>query len=233
MRKKKERKRINFANSSNRDWRSVSRYARAASTERVVSKTTNTGDRIIDSLFLLAGAPCYVMYRGCSRSLVRLSLILAFDLLLMEPMRYVASCTKRSPQRFPPEGSWHNSSSFIPTVYYIVRSIASDRCKANESYRWIIICSDTIIVRFRAPTMEINLENFLSLSFIFVLLPPCNNILRCREKSWRGSWFFTTFVHLYLYKKMYKVESFRKSEEQARSRKFYCMQNGRDMQKYI
>lgn len=60
-------------------------------------KTTNTGDRIIDSLFLLAGAPCYVMYRGCSRSLVRLSLILAFDLLLMEPMRYVASCTKRSP----------------------------------------------------------------------------------------------------------------------------------------
>lgn len=32
---------------------------------------------------------------------------------------------------------------------------------------------------------------------------------------------------------MYKVESFRKSEEQARSRKFYCMQNGRDMQKYI
>lgn len=94
-------------------------------------KTTNTGDRIIDSLFLLAGAPCYVMYRGCSRSLVRLSLILAFDLLLMEPMRYVTSCTKRSPNF---STRWiHNSPVFIPTVYYIVRSIASNRCKANTN----------------------------------------------------------------------------------------------------
>lgn len=199
MKRKKERRRINFANSSNRDWRSVSRYARAASTERVVSKTTNTDDRIIDSLFLLAGAPCYVMYRGCSRSLVRLSLILAFDLLLMEPMRYVASCTKRSPQRFPPEGSWHNSSSFIPTVYYIVRSIASDRCKANESYRWIIICSDTIIVRFRAPTMEINLENFLSLSLLFSSLALLVTISFDVEKSLGEAYDFSRRLCIYIY----------------------------------
>lgn len=66
---------------------------------------------------------------------------------------------------------------FIPTVYYIVRSIASDRCKANKSYNLPPIAESSspvnTIVRFRAPTMKINfVATILFFYFLIFLHPP-------------------------------------------------------------
>lgn len=85
-------------------------------------KTTNTGDRIIDSLFLLAEhrvTLCIAAVRGLwfdSRS-SSLSTSSSWNRCVTLPR------AQNVLQRFPPEGSSHNSSSFTPTVYYIVRSI--------------------------------------------------------------------------------------------------------------
>lgn len=63
------------------------------------------------------------MYRGSSRSLVRLSLILAFDLLLLELMHYVTAA--RAFSNFSNRRILGIIYPIILTIHYIVHSIAT------------------------------------------------------------------------------------------------------------
>lgn len=82
------------------------------------------------------------MYRGSSRSLVRLSLILAFDLLLLEPMHYVTRARTRAPAELSPTFPTRRASA--NTTVGPILTGTSQSCILRSSYHQpTLIFSDT------------------------------------------------------------------------------------------